>query len=55
MKTKKIFLSMVAAALLPTMEVAAQNGKKVVLDSLIITSGPHTEYVYDEDFLQVFY
>ena len=28
MKTKKIFLSMVVAALLPTMEVAAQNGKK---------------------------
>ena len=43
---------MVAAALLPTMEVAAQNGKKVVLDSLIITSGPHTEYVYDENFRQ---
>ena len=46
---------MVAAALLPTMEVAAQNGKKVVLDSLIITSGPHTEYVYDEDFHQELY
>ena len=46
---------MVAAALLPTMEVAAQNGKKVVLDSLIIISGPHTEYVYDEDFRQNLY
>ena len=46
---------MVAAALLPTMEVAAQNGKKVVLDSLIITSGPHKEYVYDEDFHQELY
>lgn len=55
MKTKKIFLSMVAAALLPTMEVAAQNGKKVVLDSLIIISGPHTEFVYDEDFRQNLY
>lgn len=46
---------MVAAALLPTMEVAAQNDKKVVLDSFIITSGPHTEYVYDEDFRQNLY
>ena len=46
---------MVAAALLPTMEVAAQNGKKVVLDSLIIISGPHTEFVYDEDFRQNLY
>ena len=52
MKTKKIFLSMVAAALLPTMEVAAQNGKKVVLDSLIHINGPHTEFVSDEDFHQ---
>ena len=55
MKTKKIFLSMVAAALLPTMEVAAQNGKKVVLDSLIYISGPHTECVSDEDFRLVPY
>ena len=55
MKTKKIFLSMVAAALLPTMEVAAQNGKKVVLDSLIYISGPRTWYVYDEDFHQESY
>ena len=55
MKTKKIFLSMVAAALLPTMEVAAQNGKKVVLDSLIIISGPHTECVSNEDFRLVPY
>lgn len=46
---------MLAAALLPTMEVAAQNGKKVVLDSLIIISGPHTECVYDENFRQVPY
>lgn len=46
---------MLAAALLPTMEVAAQNGKKVVLDSLIITSGPHTECVYDENFRKVPY
>lgn len=52
MKTKKIFLSMVAAALLPTMEVAAQNGKKVVLDSLIYISGPRTLFVYDENFHQ---
>lgn len=43
---------MVAAALLPTMEAAAQNGNKVVLDSLIIIRGPQTNYVYDEDFLQ---
>lgn len=55
MKTKKIFLSMVAAALLPTMEVAAQNGKKVVLDSLIYISGPRTECVSDEDFRLVPY
>ena len=46
---------MVAAALLPTMEVAAQNGKKVVLDSLIYISGPHTECVSDEDFRLVPY
>ena len=43
---------MVAAALLPTMEVAAQNGKKVVLDSLIYISGPRTLFVYDENFHQ---
>ena len=43
---------MLAAALLPTMEVAAQNGKKVVLDSLIHINGPHTEFVSDEDFHQ---
>ena len=55
MKTKKIFLSMVAAALLPTMEVAAQNGKKVVRDSLIYISGPHTECVSNEDFRLVPY
>ena len=46
---------MVAAALLPTMEVAAQNGEKVVLDSLIYISGPHTECVSDEDFRLVPY
>ena len=46
---------MVAAALLPTMEVAAQNGKKVVLDSLMYISGPRTWYVYDEDFHQESY
>ena len=46
---------MVAAALLPTMEVAAQNGKKVVLDSLIHINGPQTECVSDEDFRLVPY